>query len=207
MPRESTPAPHVRQIPVPESTVVQDPPRFVVWPDGSIDDVRYREIADFPGYTIGDNGFVWSRRTNGGKLREKWKALKPVKHENDYLYVKLCINRKDTIRGIHTLVLEAFVGPCPPGMLACHDPDHNRANNRLVNLRWDTQENNMQDSIRQGRIARGSRAGGSKLTESDVISIRQQIKNGGHVPSIANTYGVAEGTIWNIKSRRIWAHI
>lgn len=43
---------------------------------------------------------------------------------------------------VHRLVLESFVGPCPPGMEACH-ANGNGFDNRLENLRWDTHENNM----------------------------------------------------------------
>ena len=49
----------------------------------------------------------------------------------------------------YRLVLEAFVGPCPPGMEALHwDDDHD--NNRLENLRWGTRAENMADMSRNG---------------------------------------------------------
>ena len=51
---------------------------------------------------------------------------------------------------VHVLVLEAFVGPCPDGLMACHN-DGNPANNHLGNLRWDTAASNMQDRIVHGR--------------------------------------------------------
>ena len=50
---------------------------------------------------------------------------------------------------IHTVILETFVGPCPPGQEACHrngDP----SDNRLANLRWDTHAENMRDAVRHG---------------------------------------------------------
>ena len=50
---------------------------------------------------------------------------------------------------VHRLVLEAFVGPCPEGMVACHYDD-NKENNRLENLRWDTERENMWDRTRNG---------------------------------------------------------
>ena len=51
---------------------------------------------------------------------------------------------------VHRLVLEAFVGPCPPGMECCHWDD-NPLNNRLDNLRWDTHSANQHDRVRNGR--------------------------------------------------------
>jgi hypothetical protein len=53
-------------------------------------------------------------------------------------------------RRLHRLVLEAFVGPCPPGLQACHADDV-KANNVLSNLRWDTASGNGLDQVRNGR--------------------------------------------------------
>jgi hypothetical protein len=49
---------------------------------------------------------------------------------------------------VHRVILEAFRGPCPEGMEACHFPDPDPANNRIENLRWDTRAENYQDSLR-----------------------------------------------------------
>ncbi|MGH8035083.1 MAG: HNH endonuclease signature motif containing protein, partial [Lysobacterales bacterium] len=49
------------------------------------------------------------------------------------------VNRK-----VHRLVLEAFVGPCPDGMVGCHN-DGDTRNNRLSNRRWDTPGSNNRD--------------------------------------------------------------
>ena len=46
-------------------------------------------------------------------------------------------------------VLEAFVGPCPPGLEACHGNDV-ADDNRLENLRWDTRTENQLDRVRNG---------------------------------------------------------
>ena len=51
---------------------------------------------------------------------------------------------------IHREVLKAFVGPCPPGMEACHNNDV-RQDNRLENLRWDTRSANHIDAVSNGR--------------------------------------------------------
>jgi len=53
---------------------------------------------------------------------------------------------------VHSLVLLAHVGPCPPGMEACHaddDPD----NNHLSNLRWDYPAANIADRMRNNPAA------------------------------------------------------
>ena len=50
---------------------------------------------------------------------------------------------------VHRLVLEAFVGPCPEGMEACHG-DGDTTNNAVTNLRWDTPSENSYDTVRHG---------------------------------------------------------
>lgn len=73
-------------------------------------------------------------------------------------YRKICLyrNRRRTACWVHRLVLEAFVGPAPTGMIACHgngDP----GDNRLANLRWDTPSSNYEDARRHGTAAVGAR--------------------------------------------------
>ncbi len=57
---------------------------------------------------------------------------------------------------VHQLVLMAFVGPKPPGAMGCHwDDDY--TNNRIENLRWGSNTDNMQDSLRNGGNPRAAR--------------------------------------------------
>lgn len=51
---------------------------------------------------------------------------------------------------VHVLVLEAFVGPRPPGMECLHSNDVG-TDNRLSNLRWGTHSENLNDLVRNGR--------------------------------------------------------
>ncbi|WP_082971209.1 HNH endonuclease signature motif containing protein [Mycobacterium sp. 852002-51971_SCH5477799-a] len=60
------------------------------------------------------------------------------------------VNGRKETRRVHRLVLEAFVGPAPSGTFGCH-LDGDPANNRLNNLRWDTQANNLRDVVSHGR--------------------------------------------------------
>ncbi len=45
---------------------------------------------------------------------------------------------------VHHLVAEAFIGPRPPGMVVCHN-NGDPLDNRVENLRYDTQANNITD--------------------------------------------------------------
>lgn len=116
---------------------------------------NWRAIVGFEGlYEVSDQG----RARTLGRIdtrghRRAARLLTPTPDGEGYLKVGLtplgtagapqpCIFRR-----VHVLVLEAFVGPCPDEMEGCHGDD-DPANNRLVNLRWDTRSANAADRIR-----------------------------------------------------------
>ena len=71
-------------------------------------------------------------------------------HPRGHLIVTLCASdgsRK--IAKVHRLVLEAFVGPNPPGLECCHN-NGDPSDNRVENLRWGTHRENMRDKIKHG---------------------------------------------------------
>lgn len=127
-----------------------------------------------------------------------------------YLRVSLCKNNKVVQRKIHHLVLESFVGPRPEGMEACHNNGVNTDNN-VNNLRWDTPLNNKRDRIKHGTYSNGSKNNLSKLTEEDVIKIRElsenRKKSGLMLKDIYTMFGIARPTLSGILSRRTWKHI
>lgn len=78
---------------------------------------------------------------------------------------------------VYRLMLEAFVGPCPKGMEACHN-DGNPGNNKLANLRWDTRSANEFDKVLHGAIHCGERHWNAKLSDAQVADIRAAVKSG-----------------------------
>ena len=94
-----------------------------------------RQIKGYPGYWIHKDGWVYSEH-KGGFISQRWVS--------GYLAVTLWRKGQQNTKYVHRLVLEAFVGPCPPGMEACHN-NSNPADNRLSNLRWDTRQANHKD--------------------------------------------------------------
>lgn len=98
-------------------------------------------------YEVSDHGRVRSLPRNGHRGRVR--VLTPGSH--GYLGLNLSDGSRRATRMVHRLVLEAFVGPCPDGMEACH-ANSNRTDNRLVNLRWDTPEANVTDRVTAGHV-------------------------------------------------------
>lgn len=107
---------------------------------------------------------------------------------------------------IHRLVLEAFVGPCPPGLQCCH-ADDDVTNNRLENLRWDTHKANIHDAIRNGRMRRGSQHAAAKLTEEQVARMRVLMAAGKSVSSVARKFRVSASTASHIRLGLDWRHV
>lgn len=80
---------------------------------------------------------------------------------------------------IHVLVLEAFRGPRPAGLIACHN-DGNVDNNCLSNLRWDTHQANTFDAIRHGRKAGRCGPDSQYCMRGHDLSVRPYFTNRGY---------------------------
>ncbi len=86
---------------------------------------------------------------NGRNVRCRGRLLKPGLSNSGYLYYRLNVGGAAKSRFAHSLVLLAFVGPCPEGMECCHN-NGDELDNRLDNLRWGTHSENVLDTVRHG---------------------------------------------------------
>jgi hypothetical protein len=134
-----------------------------------------------------------------GRIRwAKDKIIRETPNRSEKGYVRIGEKR---LR-VHRLVLTAFVGECPPGHM-CRHLNGNPADNRLKNLRWGTQAENIKDRLKHGRVAAGERHGLAKLTERDVRTIRRAgVKQ--LVELLALKYGVTTSQIWQIRAYKSW---
>ena len=105
-------------------------------------------IAGYEGlYEVSDAGRIRSKRRSGSSGG----VLRPMVRPDGRMRVALSKNGVVTDFLLHRVVLEAFRGPCPEGMEACHSDD-DPSNNNLSNLRWDTHANNVNDRRRNGKM-------------------------------------------------------
>lgn len=126
-------------------------------------------------YEVSDLGRIRTvpRRVpcKGGKTRQlNQRIRRPSLTNCGYLTITLCADGLIQHRTVHPIVLEAFVGPRPPGMECCHN-DGNKANNALSNLRWDTKKANELDAIRIGKRPDPNRTRcnyGHELTDANI---------------------------------------
>lgn len=88
-------------------------------------------------------------RSNGRPYTRPGQLLKPERLKQGYLRVTMSARGETTRKTVHSIVLEAFVGPRPEGYVTCHWNDISD-DNRLENLRWGTQSENGDDMVRNG---------------------------------------------------------
>lgn len=118
---------------------------------------NWRAIADYPGYQVSDQGNV--RRSalydEEGRMVYEAKLLavslsgtKRDKEGNYYTrYHDVSLRVGTDLRRhakVHHLVAGAFIGPRPAGMVICHN-NSDPLDNRVDNLRYDTQASNIVD--------------------------------------------------------------
>ena len=155
----------------------------------------WKPIPSEPGYEVSSLGRVRSsdrvvETANGQRRRYKGQMLSPGRTKSGHLTVAC---GKGNSRSVHVLVLEAFIGPRPPGMEALHRNDE-PWDNALENLLWGTRSENLRDKVRNGRMA---------LTYEQARVVRQRYSpgcplNGG--AAMAREFGVEPYIIYSITS-------
>lgn len=172
----------------------------------------WKPIPDFPGYEISDYGRVrsyWKIMSMGrGKgtksiiMPYPQRINKPYCHPDKYATVNLWKNRQQFKVSIHRLVLKTFIGLSRNGGV-CRHLDGNKFNNKLTNLCWGTQKENAVDRLDQGTMKYGRDLYNTKLTDEQIIKIRQMAIEGVLHKEIAVMFGVSRSHISSIiKGRR-----
>lgn len=116
---------------------------------------EWRPVVGWPGYEVSTRGRVRSvervvLRRNGTGQTIRGRVLKPATmKKSGHLQVSLSHDGARRTYCVHTLVLEAFVGPRPESMEGLHG-DGNPANNNIGNLKWGTPTENHLDRVLHG---------------------------------------------------------
>lgn len=152
-------------------------------------------------YEVSNLGRVRSHKSGSPRILKGGPGTTPMR----YLRVTLRDQANvQSVRYIHTMVLEAFVGPRPTGLLALHR-DGSVANCRLSNLRWGTAAENSADRVRHGHHFSGQRNPNSKLTSRQIKKIRSDYAAGRQKqPALAARYGVSQAHVSRIILNQTW---
>lgn len=148
--------------------------------------------------------------SNLGNVRRKIKNLKLNCSAHGYYNVSLSKDGKCMTKLVHRLVAEAFINN-PELKEQVNHIDCNKLNNSLENLEWCTPEENMAHAVtnERQRNQNGENNNMSKLSEKDVLFIRQLLEDGITAYRIHKEYYpyLHQQTIYGIKQRKLWNHI
>jgi len=105
----------------------------------------------------------------------------------------------------HRVSFEQHFGWSNENLVVMHKCD-NPSCVRPEHLILSTQKNNIEDKVEKNRQAKGSKVGTSKLSESDVIDIKNLIPTLSY-GKIAKLYNVDRSLIYLIAKEKSWKHI
>lgn len=134
---------------------------------------------------------------------ECWPWTGPVKRKTGYGYVAF----DGSYEGVHRVSYRLKSGqPIPNGLFVCHHCDNRRCCNPS-HLFLGTIQENLADMVAKGRHSFGQDAGRAKLTDSDVVAIREMHGRGVKAKDLAAHYGIDFSQVHNIVSRKQWKHL
>ncbi len=160
-----------------------------------------KKIKGYSDYEIDKNGNVFRLHKQGTE-----KKLKPTRDSGKYLMVALYKNSHRKYHKIHRLLAQAFISNPKSLRCVCHKNDK-RDDNRLYNLYWGSDSDNMKDKFRNGYSVLGENSPASKLTDGKVFLIKNLYKTGHYSHRrLAKIFGVCKSSIAYVLTYG-WKHI
>jgi hypothetical protein len=108
--------------------------------------------------------------------------------------------REDGITGVHRAAWLVAVGEIPAGMFVCHTCDNRRCV-EPTHLFLGTLQDNVDDMVRKGRQAAGSRLPHTKLTSQQVAQIRAMRDAGSRQRDIAMLFDLSQSYVSELCAR------
>ncbi len=136
-------------------TYISNPHGQDVWYTASMENEIWRPVLGAEGkYSVSNQGRVRSEARSVHSIAgprpipETIRVCAPNKYGYPIVDIYYLDGRRKT-RVVHQLVMEAFVGPLPQGLVVCH-MNGVKSDNRATNLRYDTVAENNRDLSRHG---------------------------------------------------------
>jgi hypothetical protein len=137
----------------------------------------------------------------------KGKLLKQCLNVNKKYYgVRLSKQGKTKLWLTHQLVAIAFLGKKPKGHLVCHGSRGSLCN-EVTNLSYGTPKQNAADQLRDGTKCYGEKCSWSKLTESDVLEIKNLYTKGVQGKDLAMKFSISRSRVCDIVKGRGWNYL
>jgi hypothetical protein len=140
-------------------------------------------------------------------VNKKEKMLLDWNCGKGYRKVKLSKDSIEKSIRVHRLVAETFLGNTEAKSEVNHI-NGIKYDNRVENLEWCTSSENTKHALNNKlKISqKGSEHGMSKLTEKDVLEIREIGRSKG-LKEVSKIYKVSESLISNVLLNKIWNHV
>jgi hypothetical protein len=158
-------------------------------------------IKGYENYAVDDKGNIYSlpKKTRNGTRILKYNIAK-----TGYGLVDLCKEGKVKKFLVHRLIAQTLLLN-PENKPQVNHKNGNKLDNRVENLEWNTRSENQKHSIQIGlRTTIGEKNSQSKLTEKDVLYIRNSKEKGS---VLAIKFNISHPTICDIRKFRSWKHI
>ena len=162
---------------------------------------KWKVIEGFSKYLISNTGRV----KNIVELRD-------LKFYNSKGYSKIELvndSNQDKKVFVHRLVAINFI-PNPSNKPQVNHIDGDKKNNRVENLEWCTQSENMKHAFKTGlKVSlKGEDAFNSKMTDDKVLLLREMYESGEFLlRELAEEFNIGIASVWNIVNRNTWKHI
>lgn len=167
---------------------------------------RLEPVDIAPGYAVSDDGRVFSAIPCSWR-KDCPRELRQTTTKYGYRMVRLHVNKKDGLAGVHVLMGRAFLPPPAEGQDRVRHLDGDPAHNIAGNLAWGTAQENAEDMVRHGRSLKGMRSPQAKLNDRRVILARGLHDEGFSDAAIAILFGVHPETIRRACNGEQWGHI
>lgn len=156
-------------------------------------------------YEVSNMGRVKSlpriiKNSNNRSVRERIMAV--VKNKG-YVVVGLQGNKSNI--GVHRLVAAAFI-PNPDNKPFINHKNGVRNDNRVENLEWCTQKENVHHAFETGLIPTGEKTKQTTLSNAEVVEIYKKSKNQPH-KTLAKEYNTTVSVVNHIAIKANWKRV
>ena len=169
----------------------------------------WKQIKGFEGlYDISNKGRVrsWINKA-GNKMKDPY--IRKMRKNYGYVYCNLKKGDKYYAKRVHRLIAIEFI-PNPQNKPCVNHKNGIKDDNRIENLEWVTHRENDIHAFKTGlrESVKGEDNGHSKITEKDVIEIRDLCSNSSLTQrEIGIKFGISQPVVSEIHNRRYWSHV
>jgi hypothetical protein len=145
-----------------------------------------------------------------GKCRRHLGRLLTPKRTGKYFGIDFFVAPHKCRFYIHRLVASAFI-PNPHNKPHVNHKNRNRSDNSASNLEWVTAAENtahlLQTGWRASNHPRGADHYQARVSEADVIALRETWSPGDSIHELRKTYGVSSRALYQILRGATWKHV